>query len=265
MRFVPPKAIEQQDLQALHRIRSRLIGNRTQLGNQIRGLLAEYGSELLNRPGHGEDDRNDIRRRDKDHAQARMWHARDVLHQNQGGGHMCDVLRGLAVGAMLASPNAMRTIISSALLMIASIPLTFAADDMKAFPPAEQGMIRHVIRLPKQKDETAFKIELIIGKTIRTDAKNGNFFGGTLETENIPGWGFNRYILRKLGPLAGTLMAVDPDAPQQSPPSSCTSLPLSKSATAAGVLNRSRSPHRTGGDRAVPIARLSCPSRDPLG
>ena len=43
MRFVAQKSIEQQDLQALHRIRSRLIGCRTQLGNQIRGLLAEYG------------------------------------------------------------------------------------------------------------------------------------------------------------------------------------------------------------------------------
>ena len=43
MRFVPQKSIAQQDLQALHRIRSRLIGSRTQLGNQIRVLLAEYG------------------------------------------------------------------------------------------------------------------------------------------------------------------------------------------------------------------------------
>jgi transposase len=43
MRFVPQKSISQQDLQMLHRIRSRLVGNRTQLGNQIRGLLAEYG------------------------------------------------------------------------------------------------------------------------------------------------------------------------------------------------------------------------------
>lgn len=43
MRFVPQKTVEQQDLQALHRIRSRLIGCRTQIGNQIRGLLAEYG------------------------------------------------------------------------------------------------------------------------------------------------------------------------------------------------------------------------------
>ena len=46
MRFVPDKSIEQQDLQALHRIRSRMIGSRTQLGNQIRGLLAEYGIVL---------------------------------------------------------------------------------------------------------------------------------------------------------------------------------------------------------------------------
>jgi transposase len=46
MQFVPRKSIEQQDLQALHRIRSRLVGSRTQLGNQIRGLLAEYGIVL---------------------------------------------------------------------------------------------------------------------------------------------------------------------------------------------------------------------------
>jgi transposase len=43
MRFVPQKSITQQDMQMLHRIRSRLVANRTQLGNQIRGLLAEYG------------------------------------------------------------------------------------------------------------------------------------------------------------------------------------------------------------------------------
>jgi transposase len=52
MRFVPRKTIEQQDLQALHRIRSRLIGSRTQIGNQIRGLLAEYGIVLPQRLIH---------------------------------------------------------------------------------------------------------------------------------------------------------------------------------------------------------------------
>lgn len=43
VRIVPPKSIEQQDAQLLHRVRERYVKQRTALGNQIRGLLAEYG------------------------------------------------------------------------------------------------------------------------------------------------------------------------------------------------------------------------------
>ena len=43
MRFVPVKTIEQQDIQAAHRIRQRLVRQRTALCNEIRGLLNEYG------------------------------------------------------------------------------------------------------------------------------------------------------------------------------------------------------------------------------
>lgn len=43
MRFVAMKSVEQQDIQMLHRIRSRLIQERTALINQMRGLLLEYG------------------------------------------------------------------------------------------------------------------------------------------------------------------------------------------------------------------------------
>ena len=43
MRFVAVKTIAQQDIQAVHRIRERLVKTRTALLNQIRGLLAEYG------------------------------------------------------------------------------------------------------------------------------------------------------------------------------------------------------------------------------
>jgi len=46
MRFVPGKSVEQQDIQALHRVRSRLVGWRTQLAHQVRGLLMEYGIVL---------------------------------------------------------------------------------------------------------------------------------------------------------------------------------------------------------------------------
>ena len=43
MRFVAIKSIAQQDIQAVHRIRSELVQQRTAKVNQIRGLLAEYG------------------------------------------------------------------------------------------------------------------------------------------------------------------------------------------------------------------------------
>jgi len=43
MKFVPIKTIEQLDMQSIHRVRSRLIAQRIQISNQLRGLLAEYG------------------------------------------------------------------------------------------------------------------------------------------------------------------------------------------------------------------------------
>ncbi len=43
MQFVPVKTIEQQDMQAIHRVRSELVKQRTMKVNQIRGLTTEYG------------------------------------------------------------------------------------------------------------------------------------------------------------------------------------------------------------------------------
>ena len=43
MRFVPIKTDDQLDLQALHRVRDRLVHRRTALINQIRGFLLERG------------------------------------------------------------------------------------------------------------------------------------------------------------------------------------------------------------------------------
>lgn len=43
MREVTPKTIEQQSMQALHRLRASAIRDRTALSNQLRGLLLEFG------------------------------------------------------------------------------------------------------------------------------------------------------------------------------------------------------------------------------
>ena len=43
MRFVPTKSLAQQDIQALHRSRQRLVNHRTALVSQMRGLLLDRG------------------------------------------------------------------------------------------------------------------------------------------------------------------------------------------------------------------------------
>jgi transposase len=43
MRFVPAKSDDQLAVQAVHRIRSRLVSGRITLANRIRGVLTEHG------------------------------------------------------------------------------------------------------------------------------------------------------------------------------------------------------------------------------
>lgn len=72
--FVRPRTLEQTDLLLNHRIRERQVGQRTQLINQLRGLLQEYGlvlpqgKETLRRelPGLLEDATNTLTPRARD-------------------------------------------------------------------------------------------------------------------------------------------------------------------------------------------------------
>lgn len=75
-------------------------------------------------------------------------------------------------------------------------------------------MARFVITLPPQTAEDLLKVQLLVGKTVKIDSRNRYFFGGRLETETVTGWGYDYLILRKLGPMAGTLMAVDSGEPK---------------------------------------------------
>jgi transposase len=52
MRFVPIKTDDQLDLQALHRVRDRLVHRRTALINQIRGFLLERGLVFAQGPAN---------------------------------------------------------------------------------------------------------------------------------------------------------------------------------------------------------------------
>jgi transposase len=50
MRFVPIKTEDQLDLQALHRVRERLVSRRTSVINQIRAFLLERGISFRKGP-----------------------------------------------------------------------------------------------------------------------------------------------------------------------------------------------------------------------
>lgn len=84
-------------------------------------------------------------------------------------------------------------------LALAIISPSYAAENMKAFPPAEEGMIRHVLQLPEQEDESAFKVELIIGKTVLTDPENRYFFASSIEKKQLKAGGFLVIVLPSWG------------------------------------------------------------------
>jgi transposase len=54
MRFVPIKTDDQLDLQAIHRVRDRLISRRTAVINQLRAFLLERGMVFAQRPSEAQ-------------------------------------------------------------------------------------------------------------------------------------------------------------------------------------------------------------------
>jgi ecotin len=99
-----------------------------------------------------------------------------------------------------------------------AIPVSFndeqSVKNLKAYPPAAEGQQRFVVHLEPQENEDEFRVEMQVGKTVETDPVNRFFFGGSLIEETVEGWGFPKFVVNDLGPMAGTLIGVDPNAPK---------------------------------------------------
>jgi ecotin len=57
-------------------------------------------------------------------------------------------------------------------------------------------------------------VELVVGRTLTVDC-NRHLLQGSLEEENVPGWGYPIYRVKGGGPMVSTRMACPGQAPRQ--------------------------------------------------
>jgi ecotin len=94
-------------------------------------------------------------------------------------------------------------------ILFLTVTLADETTNMKPYPAAEQGFERMVFRVPAVEDESAHKVEIIVGKILSVDC-NRTSFGGVLERRVAEGWGYPYYVLEKVGGPMSTLMACPP-------------------------------------------------------
>lgn len=115
----------------------------------------------------------------------------------------------------------MRTLLLLAAMLATSLPAAETgrrpdADSQwqKAYPAAGKGMKRIVIHLEAKPDESDWKIELNVGKTIETDGVNHVGGGARLTEKTVEGWGYNYFEAKATGPMFSTLIGVPADQPK---------------------------------------------------
>ena len=74
------------------------------------------------------------------------------------------------------------------------------------FPAPKYGFKQVFIKVPAKKNENNYQVEILVGKTQMVDC-NRHFMGGTIEEQNLDGWGYTYYVAETNGNVGSTMMA----------------------------------------------------------
>lgn len=79
--------------------------------------------------------------------------------------------------------------------------------DLSIFPAPEKGYKKMVIEVPYSENDRNKKIEFAVGKWMEVDGCNAFHLSGSLEKKDLQGWGYDYYVFKTDGQVAGTMMA----------------------------------------------------------
>ena len=79
-------------------------------------------------------------------------------------------------------------------------------DNIHMFPQAQEGFVRHVIEVPKTKNDNDHRVELLIGKTMLVDC-NKHLLRGKVENVTLKGWGYKYLEVSDIHNGPSTMMA----------------------------------------------------------
>ena len=100
------------------------------------------------------------------------------------------------------------------LLILPLVSAETPKDPYRMFPSPEEGVVRYVIEVPKQSNESDYRVELLVGKEMLADC-NLRGLNGKVEKKPLKGWGYSYYSVSDIQQGPHTMMICNEPAKER--------------------------------------------------